>query len=182
MKCHHYESYVDDNVEVNPELIIVFFCSQDHSMFKAVLKMNRDGGKGSKKETGMSSACKLDGRFRASVTYFLDISFWCDILVVVDIWSLRCYLETFTWTKNAGTMSVLSQPEANFLSIDILKSRINIYLVTWPIRPVFWIKSSVRLNSNASRNAAFNLLQNYSVRSNYKVGGKNMDVSMFVFC
>lgn len=49
-------------------------------MFKAVLKMNRDGGKGSKKETGMPSACKLDGRFWASVTCFslshIDMMFW----------------------------------------------------------------------------------------------------------
>lgn len=52
-ECHHHcESHVDDTVEVNPELIIVLFCSQGQRMFKAVLKMNRDGGKGSKKDTG----------------------------------------------------------------------------------------------------------------------------------
>lgn len=60
---HHYATYVDDLVDVNPELIILLFCSQGHSMFKAVLKMNRDGGKGSKKETGMSRECELDVGF-----------------------------------------------------------------------------------------------------------------------
>lgn len=69
-----FESFVDI-LEMNPELTVVFFCSQGHTMFKAVLKMNRDGGKGSKKETGTSSACKIDDWFWESVTYFLEISF-----------------------------------------------------------------------------------------------------------
>lgn len=39
-------------------------------MFRAVLKMNRDGGKGSKKETGTSRQCEIDG-----FAYNFDILF-----------------------------------------------------------------------------------------------------------
>lgn len=55
--------YVEDYVEVKSKLIIALFCTQGHSMFKAVLKMNRDGGKGNKKDTGTSRQCEIDGGF-----------------------------------------------------------------------------------------------------------------------
>lgn len=61
-ECHH-------------ELIIALFSSQGDSMFKAVLKMNRDGGKGSKKETGMWSECEINSGVWAPFRY--------DILLVI---------------------------------------------------------------------------------------------------
>lgn len=52
-------------------IVLFFFSPQGDSMFKAVLKMNRDGGKGSKKETGMSRKCEGGGGFGASSLYRL---------------------------------------------------------------------------------------------------------------